>query len=314
MTSPTRETSTGEAGQGRVPADDVRDNSERLNQKQLCEIVERALSTATATPAKRKGFPRASIVSAKRTAKDAFYRAPLPDLVAHHIPQCLRDFSFTLPEPSSSNGCTYEIEIHDNTTIPSGMFEACFRLVEFTCAETYKRSSFGWSASGKKKEMADEDMRFLVLARRGRHKDKKTGARDSTEFTADDVHSDSDTVWGEKCPRIGGFLSFMVTKEAGLPIIYVYEIHLHPMLQGRNIGSKLLSFIDFIGSSLNLNKVMLTTFKKNEGAIRFYRRHGFEEDESSPKSRRLRNGKVKEWDYMIMSKELRPRSDGKQSD
>ncbi|KZZ96282.1 Acyl-CoA N-acyltransferase [Ascosphaera apis ARSEF 7405] len=260
---------------------------------------------------KRKHTASTTAKRTKRTAaKNAFYRAPLPDLIAHHIPQSLRDFSFTLTpsndtaaddaESSGSGDGRYEIEIHDNTTIPPDMFEACFRLVEFTSAATYKTSSFGWSAAGKKEQMADEDMRFLVLV----HREEQ---RDDSKSNAEIPMETRRTASKKEHPEIGGFLSFMVTKEEGLPVIYVYEIHLHPMLQGKGLGSKLLSFVEFIGSSLQLDKVMLTAFKKNERAIQFYQRHGFEEDEISPRPTILRSGKLREWDYVILSKELESR-------
>lgn len=56
-----------------------------------------------------------------------------------------------------------------------------------------------------------------------------------------------------------------------------------------------------------LEKTMLTCFVANEHARRFYERLGFEVDESSPGTRRLRGGKVFEPDYVIMSKRTRRR-------
>lgn len=59
-----------------------------------------------------------------------------------------------------------------------------------------------------------------------------------------------------------------------------------------------------IGRRVGLEKTMLTVFKSNTKAVRFYKRCGFEIDEYSPQPRKLRNGTVKEPDYLILSKML----------
>lgn len=51
-----------------------------------------------------------------------------------------------------------------------------------------------------------------------------------------------------------------------------------------------------------IKKVMLTCFLSNERAFGFYKKLGFEEDEISPRPKKLRSGKEYTPDYMIMSK------------
>ena len=53
-----------------------------------------------------------------------------------------------------------------------------------------------------------------------------------------------------------------------------------------------------------VDKVMLTCFLRNERALAFYRKMGFEKDEISPGPRTLRGGRVFVPDYVIMSKEV----------
>jgi len=55
-----------------------------------------------------------------------------------------------------------------------------------------------------------------------------------------------------------------------------------------------------------ITKVMLTCFLSNRGGLGFYKRLGFEIDDLSPVSRKLRFGKVFKPDYVIMSKRVRP--------
>ncbi|KAK8016975.1 N-alpha-acetyltransferase 40 [Apiospora rasikravindrae] len=116
--------------------------------------------------------------------------------------------------------------------------EVCLALVEETSRADYEPSSMGWKPAQKRAEMKSPELRYILV-------------RD---------------VMG----AIRGFTSLMPTYEEGQPVVYCYEIHLKPDLQG--------------------------------GPLAFYRKRGFEKDEMSPEPRKLRFGKVFVPDYMIMSK------------
>jgi RimJ/RimL family protein N-acetyltransferase len=51
-----------------------------------------------------------------------------------------------------------------------------------------------------------------------------------------------------------------------------------------------------------VGKTMLTCFVSNERGTQFYKKLGFEVDESSPRDRKLRGGKVVKADYMILAR------------
>lgn len=106
-----------------------------------------------------------------------------------------------------------------------------------------------------------------------------------------------------------GFLSFMVTYEDGKEVIYCYEIHLSPATQGQGLGKELMRRFEEIGRRVGLEKAMLTVFKSNAKAVAFYERLGYDVDEFSPSPRTLRNGTVKEPEYLILSKPLKEASD-----
>lgn len=78
--------------------------------------------------------------------------------------------------------------------------EACFNLVVETSGEHYRGSSAGWHPAAKKKEMRSPDLRYILVK------------------NADGV--------------LMGFTSMMPTFENHEPVIYCYEIHLKPELQG----------------------------------------------------------------------------------
>ena len=78
--------------------------------------------------------------------------------------------------------------------------EACYNLVDETSGADYRNSSLGWHPSVKKKEMRSPDLRYILV------KDEEGS--------------------------IKGFTSFMPTFENHEPVVYCYEIHLKPELQG----------------------------------------------------------------------------------
>lgn len=99
----------------------------------------------------------------------------------------------------------------------------------------------------------------------------------------------------------------MTTYEDGKEVLYCYEIHIQPSLQGRGVGRQLMNLYEETARRIGLEKTMLTVFRANESALAFYERLGYEIDEYSPGPRRLRNGTVKEPDYLILSKAMKDR-------
>ncbi|KAJ5352589.1 hypothetical protein N7452_001563 [Penicillium brevicompactum] len=178
-----------------------------------------------------------------------------------------------------SNGEDTAVDIYSAATISTSDLEACLDLVEQTSGEAYSASSSGWSRPKKRKEMKLPDMKYLIV--RGTSADEPSGR------------------------EVSGFLSFMVTYEDGKEVVYCYEIHLSPRARGRGIGKMLMERMEGVGRAVGLEKAMLTVFKSNAVATRFYERLGYGVDEYSPGPRRLRNGTVKEPDYLILSKGLK---------
>ncbi|KAL8732103.1 MAG: hypothetical protein Q9181_004081 [Wetmoreana brouardii] len=147
-------------------------------------------------------------------------------------------------------------------------------------ANAYASSSIGWSPAKKRKEMKLPDLRYLLLI----------------STSAQDLGS-----------RIEGFLSFMLTYEDGKEVVYCYELHLSPHLQGQGIGSHLMDLIEKAGRNAEVEKSMLTVFVENHAALAFYKKLGYAKDEYSPEPRKMRNGTVKMPTYIILSKSLQER-------
>lgn len=160
----------------------------------------------------------------------------------------------------------------------------CVSLIEKTSRKDYEASAIGWSASRKRGEADLEDMRFIIA----RNVD--------TEHVEDSQKQQGST--------FAGFLSFMFVYEDGHPVIYIYEIHLEDIARGCGLGNHLLSIAEQIGVSVGVDKSMLTVFRSNKSTIEWYYRRGYTVDEYSPQDKRLRGGKVKQCDYLILSKQL----------
>ena len=159
----------------------------------------------------------------------------------------------------------------------------CLQLIEETSAEDYHRSEMKWVPAKKRNEMMLPDLRYILF-----YEEASGEASNGIPYQA-----------------LRGFVSFMITYEDGHEVIYVYEIHLKPEWQGKGIGGLLMEAIEHIGQKVGVQKSMLTVFKSNELAIRFYNKLGYVEDEFSPRPRKLRNGTVKESSYVILSKNSR---------
>ncbi len=190
------------------------------------------------------------------------------DYISNDSPQ----LNFTTPR----SGTTYSISLYTSSTISPADFESCFHLIESTSCSAYATSSIGWSPTKKRKEMRLPDLRYLLV-------------RSSVDSTS----------------AIEAFLSFMLTYEDGHEVIYCYEIHLPPSIRGCGLGKHLMRIMEEIGTRVGVEKAMLTVFVANDGAIQFYARLGYGEDEYSPKPRKLRGGKSKRADYVILSRGLK---------
>lgn len=198
---------------------------------------------------------------------------PVKEYRKKFIPQLLNDYTFESPKSSSK----YRISLESSSSITSADLDACYNLIVDTSEENYAHSSMGWRPKQKRKEMKLPDMRYLLV-------------RTSTDSLPE------------------GFASFMLTYEDGDEVVYLYEIHLQESLRGTGLGKKLMSFVEEVGQVAGMAMAMLTVFKNNADARKFYDGLDYSLDKFSPGAKILRNGVVKECDYEILSKVLLPKA------
>ncbi|KAL2210393.1 hypothetical protein CC79DRAFT_499459 [Sarocladium strictum] len=165
--------------------------------------------------------------------------------------------------------------------------EECYRLVEETSRKDYENSSVGWNEGAKREEMKSSELKYVLV-----------------EGTDEEAKNDGGKGEEGKRGKLRGFVSMMPTFENGEAVVYCYEIHIKPYLQGTGLAQLLMSHVTNTARNIpSVNKTMLTCFTSNIRGRRFYERLGFSVDErTSPRERKLRGGKVVKPDYVIMSK------------
>lgn len=180
----------------------------------------------------------------------------------------------------------YRVTIETSSTIEPVDISQCFDLIAETSSSAYAASSKGWSPSKKRKEMRLPELRYLLV--------RKEPPSASSVSPATLIPTST----------IDGFLSFMLTYEDCHAVIYCYEIHLKHHLRGLGIGKGLMKMMEEVGRKVGVEKAMLTVFLENEPALKLYHKLEYEEDDYSPKARKLRGGVLKLPTYVILSKKL----------
>jgi ribosomal protein S18 acetylase RimI-like enzyme len=178
----------------------------------------------------------------------------------------------------------YRIDLKTSGDLTNAELNSCFQLIESTSRPDYESSpSWGWYPKRKRREMKEDEMRYLLV----RSASRTQGSR---------IAADQPVL---------GFLSFMLTHDStpNVPVLYVYEIHLSQALRRLGLGAHLMDLAESIAENVAMQKVMLTCFLSNKAAHSFYRKRGYVADSCSPEDRRTRN-KVIKADYVIMSKEV----------
>ncbi|KAH0175269.1 hypothetical protein KCU67_g317, partial [Aureobasidium melanogenum] len=196
---------------------------------------------------------------------------------------------------STSSDLFNQIGAENTKPIPR-VSRTLFELIKHTSYKDYKASSQGWDDENKLDEMKDDDMRYLIV----RLKDGQLPELEKRWSKDADLDQ-----------SIVGFLSFMITQEDEENVIYVYEIHISEHFRDCGLGRHLFNMVEYIGGATGMDKAMLTVFKCNVHARRWYDSRGYEVDEISPRPRKLRGGRSIEPDYEILSKRLRGQSNKK---
>ncbi|KAF9336996.1 N-alpha-acetyltransferase 40 [Podila minutissima] len=195
-------------------------------------------------------------------------------LTSAELNECLGSSKTYTPEKSPDytiNTVAYHID-----DLPANLRNFVFGLVESNMMELYMKSKNGWCREDKEEEMQDVQSRYLIAF----HDDVPVGMI-HFQFLEEDTMTDRDA-----------------------EVAYCYEIQVIPECQRKGIGAYLIGLLETIGRAAKMEKVMLTVFKANKSAIRFYlEQMKYQYDEISP-CVSLTRGRASRFDYEILSKSL----------
>lgn len=214
------------------------------------------------------------------------------------------DFLFTHPVIQP-----YDPILTLTSSLPAYTLLSFVSLVGLTSSAAYAASKQGWHPKAKAEELRQKGMRAVTLR-------FPPGGDTASSAAATDVEDGAGAV------DVAALLAYLPVTEhdpdARPPLakdflaLYIYEIHVHPSLQGQGLGGVLMQLAEELGVSLRVRKCMLTVFTSNERAIRFYEREDWdwwdEEVVEVVRSKRLRGRKVEAEkrgpEYVILAKDV----------
>ncbi|GMT10681.1 hypothetical protein PFISCL1PPCAC_1978, partial [Pristionchus fissidentatus] len=148
------------------------------------------------------------------------------------------------------------------TNLSDETFQWVFALFETNMRLMYEKSQWGWDPENKKNELQATTARYLVLK-------------------------------NDKGKEIA-YCHFRIDMDHEYAVIYCYEIQVEKEYQRKGLGSIIMNVLERLAVKLDMDKIMATVFKYNIRSLNFFRKIGFEEDETNPS--------YDERDYLILSK------------
>ena len=218
----------------------------------------------------------------------------------------------------SNNSCA---TIHYyKSPLPEPILEQCLELFERNMGEMYRKSEWGLKMEEKRKELLHEDARFLIIML-DENDSTNVGQSSPSNDAADNDANETDEIIttaaamtiddttknaSKEEQKVIGFAHFRFEPDEDspnnplLPITYLYELQIS--LTSHGLGQKLMTLVELLSLQLQMTKVILTVFKCNTGAMRFYmnKLKGYEVDECSPSNFEGEE----DVDYEILSKRI----------
>lgn len=191
-------------------------------------------------------------------------------------------------EPTASSGRRFHLKVATRSELSDSQLEAVYQLLRANMKPYYDQSKSQWNDESKRAELTHENARFLIVLTR--HCDAASGGQ--IDEGGRDV---SQAFSGE---QLAAFAHIRFeTEEQKIAVTYIYELQVVSAFRGCGIGSWLLDCAQTINRHLHLNRLLLTVFKFNVDAIRFYQKAGFQLDETNPAPAEDSN-----FDYLIFGR------------
>ncbi|KIS71850.1 uncharacterized protein UMAG_10085 [Mycosarcoma maydis] len=170
--------------------------------------------------------------------------------------------------PISSNLKTrnFSLELLTSSQLSSEQRKRIFSLFETNMKSMYRNSTLGWKPTAKKKELFDDESRFVIIRPAPAEGAEIAGF---TMFRFDTEPCSHD----DPVARPG---------EQQIEVAYLYEIQIRPQNQRDGLGTELIHVVHALAKQTHMRKLMLTVFDQNKAAKKFYHKIGFSVDRNSP--------------------------------
>ncbi|POM67026.1 N-acetyltransferase [Phytophthora palmivora] len=197
---------------------------------------------------KTKKSKQTAAAPAKQTAAPADHASHSTLVAANAIVDVMVDFQAF--SHYARNGTDVSIRGAQSNCLSEATRESIVALFEGNMKTLYQASDWGYDAAAKHAELFETEARYLLVY---------------------DAES------------LVGFAHFRFVEDDGAFVLYLYEVQLATTAQRHGLGKFLMQLLLLVARKHEMELMVLTVFKHNTGAMRFYReRLGFEIDETSP--------------------------------
>jgi ribosomal protein S18 acetylase RimI-like enzyme len=164
------------------------------------------------------------------------------------------------------NGLSVQFETVRAANLNGATKDWIFKLLESNMKTSYEESDWGWCEGNKKAELFEDAAWYLI-------------ARDADENPVAFSHCRFDMDFDDD-------------------VLYCYEIQLEPDSRRKGLGKLMMKVLELLMIQADMVKIMLTTFKHNEAAVRFFKEClRYDIDETCPY-----NTIYEQFDYEILSR------------
>ena len=166
------------------------------------------------------------------------------------------------------NGVSVDLKFLKQSQLTEELSEWAFALLKENMQKIYEEGGWGWKDSKKRKELFDEEARFLIA-------------------------------FDDKAKPIG-FSHFRFMEEDETIVLYIYELQIESEFRSKGLGQHMTRTLELVALRQKMEWVMLTVFKENKSSMHFFMdKMKYTIDETSPSQNIFESAT-----YEILSKSL----------
>ncbi|XP_053693825.1 N-alpha-acetyltransferase 40 [Sabethes cyaneus] len=152
---------------------------------------------------------------------------------------------------STEDGCEFDIYCRRKADMDPKTLKWAFKLAEKNVGPQYKTCSLGWQPKVKQSDLNKNWARYLVAVDR-------------------------------KLKKPAAYSMFRFDLDYGRCVLYCYEMQVDSEFQRKGLGGFMMCALEKMAQHYGMERLVLTVLKNNEDGIRFYKKLGYDIDETSP--------------------------------